>query len=372
MTLTADDLRFMSRALQLAERGLYTTHPNPRVGCVVVQAGQVVGEGAHLRAGEAHAEVYALRQAGQAAQGATAYVTLEPCSHFGRTPPCADALVAAGVKRVVVAMRDPNPLVSGRGIQRLEAQGVQVDVGVLEAQARALNPGFIRRMETGQPYVRVKLAMSLDGRTAMHSGESQWITGSAARADVQRWRARSSAVITGIGSLLQDNPQMTVRDSALAEEGFLPQPLRVLLDSNLRVPLDALWLQAQGERLVVCQQADAVKRAQLEALGVRVEVLPGQAGRIELAALWSFLVEAYQVNEVLVEAGAELAGACMAAEQVDELIVYLAPVLLGSEARPLLQWPLQDMAQARRLQLLDQRFFDQDIRLIYQPITRKE
>lgn len=304
------DAHYMARAIELARKGLYSTHPNPRVGCVIVRDGQVVGEGWHVRAGEPHAEVHALRQAGELARGACAYVTLEPCSHHGRTPPCAEALVKAGVARVVAAMQDPNPQVAGQGLKRLADAGIEVASGVLEAEARTLNPGFLKRMEHGLPFVRAKLAMSLDGRTAMASGESQWITGPAARSAVQRLRARSSVVLTSAESVLADNARMTVRGDEL---GLDPQttalalaraPLRVLIDGRLRVPLDAPFFQAGPALVVTAAEAD-LHYAQA---GHELLRLPGSEGRVDLPALMLELA-ARGVNEVLVEAGAGLVGA---------------------------------------------------------------
>lgn len=359
---SADDTAYMARALQLAQQGLFTTDPNPRVGCVLVKEGQIVGEGAHLRAGEGHAEVNALRMAGDAAKGATAYVTLEPCSHYGRTPPCAKGLIEAGVSRVVSAMQDPNPLVAGRGLSMLSEAGIVSESGLLEAQARALNPGFIKRMETGRPFVRVKLAMSLDGRTAMRSGESQWITGPQARQDVQRLRARSSAIITGIGSILQDDSALTVRAAELADATIDPtrlrQPLRVVLDTQGQLPASARILQQPGRTLWVT-------RGERDMAGA--EVLEGQLaeGRIDLAWLLAYLAKHEHANEVLVETGAELAGSFIKQGLVDELVVYLAPTLLGSHARPLAVLPLEEMAQQQRLTLLDLRQLGDDLRLTY-------
>lgn len=367
----ADDHQFMARALQLAARGLYSTDPNPRVGCVLVRDGQIVGEAWHQRAGQPHAEPLALQQAGSRAQGATAYVTLEPCSHFGRTPPCADALIAAGISRVVVAMQDPNPLVAGQGLQRLQQAGIDVASGLMEEQARLINPGFIKRMQSGLPFVRVKLAMSLDGRTAMQSGESQWITGPEARADVQRLRGRSSAVISGIETVLLDDPQLTVRDPVLlGEDGLLRQPLRVVLDTHLRIPLSAKLLAAKGPVMIVTTAtADAAKVRALQDLGVEVLSLPLADGQLDVEALLRHLTQAHQCNEVLVETGARLAGSFVAQQRVDEMVIYMAPTLLGSEARPLIDLPLTQMSQQRRLQITDLRQFGQDIRLTLQPLT---
>lgn len=371
MAEALSDQALMARAIRLAERGLYTTEPNPRVGCVLVRDGRIVGEGWHVRAGEGHAEVNALRQAGELARGATAYVTLEPCSHFGKTPPCADALVAAGVSRVVAAMQDPNPQVAGRGLQRLREAGVEVQCGLLEAEAGQLNPGFIKRMQQGLPWVRLKLAMSLDGRTAMASGESQWITGPQARADVQRLRARSGAIISGADSVLLDDSALTVR---AAELGLAPelaaqvaqrQPLRVLVDGRLRVPLDRRLFHEPGPVLVVC--ADAMGReAEYQRPQLELLPLPGQNARVDLPGLLAELARR-GCNEVLVESGAALAGAFWQAGLVDELVVYMAPRLLGSNARPLLQLPFDAMAQAEDLQIIDLRALGRDWRITAHP-----
>jgi diaminohydroxyphosphoribosylaminopyrimidine deaminase/5-amino-6-(5-phosphoribosylamino)uracil reductase len=364
------DHQYMGRALVLARRGLYTTDPNPRVGCVLVRDGAVVGEGWHVRAGEGHAEVNALRQAGERALGATAYVTLEPCSHHGRTPPCADTLVNAGIARMVCAMVDPNPAVAGRGLERLRSAGVEVHSGLLEAQARALNPGFIKRMEQGRPWVRLKLAMSLDGRTAMATGESQWITGPAARADVQRLRARSSAILTGIDSVLHDDSSLTVRadelglDPVQAEQIVQRQPLRVVLDSQLRLPPTAKLLSQPGRTLVVTLAQDETRAAALRAAGAEV-VRRDDRERIDLAGVIEYLAQAEQCNELLVECGARLAGAFVAAGLVDELVVYMAPKLLGSAARPLLELPLERMAQQVPLELVELRHLGADLRLTW-------
>lgn len=369
-TFSADDHRWMARALQLAEQGLYTTDPNPRVGCVIVKDGELIGEGAHLKAGEPHAEVHALRMAGEQAQGATAYVTLEPCSHHGKTPPCAEALVKAGVGRVVAAMQDPNPLVAGRGLARLQDVGIDTAHGLLESQARALNPGFISRMERGCPYVRLKLASSLDGRTAMQSGESQWITGAAARSDVQRLRARSSAVLTGVDTVLMDNASLTVRAAQLglpdaeAERAAERQPLRVVLDSQLRLPASTAMLSLPGSTLVATAQPDNQPSAiALSASGAQVLSLPGTDGRVDLSALLSWLAQHAQCNELLIECGATLAGSVLSEGLVDELVLYMAPTLLGSSARPLFELPLDEMAQQYRLQLTDRRQLGDDLRL---------
>ena len=320
------DRALMARALELAQRGLYSARPNPMVGCVIEREGQVVGEGWHERAGGPHAEVFALRQAGDRARGATAYVTLEPCAHHGRTPPCAEALVDAGVTRVVAAMRDPFPRVDGAGFARLQAAGIEVASGLLEAQARELNRGFLSRIERGRPWVRVKLAASLDGRTAMASGESKWITGAAARAAVQHWRARSGAILTGADTVLADDPALTVR-----------------LDQGS---------DTAGNR------------------GAEFAALPLREGRLDLDAALR-LLGGREINEVQVEAGPALCGALLRAGRVDELLLYQAPLLLGDSARPLFAGlGIEAMAQGRRLQLVDElRFDDGDRRLLLRPVA---
>ncbi len=366
------DRELMSRALELAARGLYTTEPNPRVGCVLVRGEQVVGEGWHVQAGEGHAEVNALAQAGERARGATAYVTLEPCSHFGKTPPCADALIKAGVSRVVAAMQDPNPRVAGKGLQRLRDAGIEVTCGLLEEQARELNPGFIKRMQQGLPWVRVKLAMSLDGRTAMASGESKWITGPAARADVQRLRARSGAVISGADSVLLDDSALTVRASELglsadeAAAAVQRQPLRVLIDSLRRVPLEQRFFREAGPTLVISTSAEQAAES-YQSIGSELLALPGDDGKVDLVTVLRNLAER-GCNEVLVEAGAGLSGAFWRAGLVDELIVYMAPRLLGSQARPLMQLPFESMSEAMDIAVTDMRAIGQDWRITARPI----
>lgn len=368
------DHRHMARALQLANKGLYTTDPNPRVGCVIARDGHIVGEGYHLRAGEPHAEIHALNAAGEQAQGATAYVTLEPCSHTGRTGPCAVALKAANVARVVIAMVDPNPHVSGRGIQLLEDAGIEVAVGLLESEARALNPGFIARMTHQRPFVRLKMAMSLDGRTAMGSGESQWITGPEARAQVQRLRARSSAILSGVESIIMDDSRLTLRADQLdlenAQAVVRRQPLRVILDTHLRLPLAAACLTEPGRTLVITTPDHSdEKRQRLTQAGAEVQVLPASDnGRIDLTLMLAWLAENEQVNELLVETGATLAGAMLDAELIDELQLFVAPTLLGGEARPLFALPgLSRMADQRRLTIHDMRAVGRDWRIIASP-----
>ena len=354
--------QYMARAIQLAKHGLYTTHPNPRVGCVIVKDGEIIGEGYHRKAGEGHAEVNALAMAGNNAKGATAYVTLEPCSHFGRTPPCSDGLIAAGIRHVVCAMKDPNPEVSGRGFVKLMAAGVDVTFGVLEDQARALNPGFIKRMEQGLPFVRLKMASSLDGRTAMASGESQWITGAAARQDVQRLRARSSAIITGIESIKSDNSSLTVRADelgladGLAKEIATMQPLRVVLDSQGQIDSQANILKQTGTTLV------AVRHGVTLPDGIDTLALNHDEHGLDLTALLKALA-ARQCNEVLIETGATLAGEFLRQGLVDEMVLYMAPCFMGSDARPLLNWPIDTMADKQNLTILDNRMVGQDIRL---------
>jgi diaminohydroxyphosphoribosylaminopyrimidine deaminase/5-amino-6-(5-phosphoribosylamino)uracil reductase len=367
MSFSADDHRYMARALQLAERGLYTTDPNPRVGCVLVRDDEVVGEGWHESAGESHAEVYALKAAGKAAEGSTAYVTLEPCCHHGRTPPCSDALIKAGVRRVVAAMRDPHSQVDGGGLRQLEQAGVTVECGLMEESARQLNPGFIRRMQTGRPYVRLKLAMSLDGRTAMASGESQWITGEAARQDVQHWRARSSAILTGIGTILADDPAMTVR-----HEGAERQPLRVIVDTRLSTPVKSRILQQPGQTMIITCSQDTDACDELEKAGARVITVPqGEHDNPDLGAVLDLLGE-MAINEVHVEAGATLAGRFMQDNLVDELVLYMAPVLLGDSARGLFHLPgLDKMADRLALKIHELRAVGDDWRIIATPELKR-
>ena len=348
----------MARALQLAARGLTTTSPNPRVGCIIVKDEQILGEGWHQRAGTPHAEIHALEQAGGAARGATVYVTLEPCSHHGRTPPCAEALVSAGVARVVAAMRDPNPLVAGGGIDMLTLAGIQAEVGLMEAEAHALNPGFISRMTRQRPWVRLKTAATLDGKTALVNGASQWITGEAARADVQQLRARACAILTGSGTVLADNPRMTVRELDIGR-----QPLRVIVDSALRTPVAAAILPA----LIACHHAAPAARAALEQAGADVIELPGIDGRVDLAALLTLLAQR-GVNELHVEAGAALNGALLAADLVDEWVAYVAPMAVGDDARGLFAMPaLTALADAARFRLADVRQIGGDLRLTLLP-----
>lgn len=365
------DTFYMARALELARKGIYSAHPNPRVGCVIVRDGEVVGEGWHVRAGEPHAEVYALRQAGEKARGATAYVTLEPCSHHGRTPPCADALVSAGIGRVVAAMQDPNPDVAGRGLLRLMNAGIAVQSGVLESEARAINKGFLKRMEHGMPYVRVKLAMSLDGRTAMASGESKWITGPEARSAVQRLRAQSSVVLTGADTVLADGARLTVRPDELGLNAELTAlavtrpPLRVLVDGRLRVPLDAPFFKADTALVVTCAAASARERYQEQ--GHELLALPSSGGHVDLRKLLLELA-ARGVNDVLVEAGPRLAGAFTRLGLVDEFQIFVAGKFMGSSARPLLDLPLAQMSESLELNILEMRAVGNDWRVTAVPV----
>ncbi|ENW88046.1 MULTISPECIES: bifunctional diaminohydroxyphosphoribosylaminopyrimidine deaminase/5-amino-6-(5-phosphoribosylamino)uracil reductase RibD [Acinetobacter] len=354
--LTQDQI-WMQRAIELARLGQYSTKPNPNVGCVLVKDGQLVGEGYHPRAGQPHAEVFALRDAGDAARGATAYVTLEPCAHYGRTPPCAKGLVEAGVARVVVACPDPNLLVAGKGVQILRDAGIQVEVGVLEQQAHQLNLGFLKAMATGQPYVRLKVASSLDGRTAMASGESKWITGNSARLDVQHWRAISAVVITGIETVLADDCQLNVRQLAIHQDiSSIVQPKRLVLDRQGRLPLTAKLLEQPDSVMVM-----GPYRAELEALGViQLEVQP-------LDQLLRTLVQQYQLYDVLIEAGATLSTAFLQQQLVDEVISYVAPTLLGRSARAMFQAEFERMAQQLRFKLCDVTQFGDDVRLRLTP-----
>jgi diaminohydroxyphosphoribosylaminopyrimidine deaminase/5-amino-6-(5-phosphoribosylamino)uracil reductase len=353
VSYTAADHAFMARALQLAERGLYTTSPNPRVGCVLVRDGAIIGEGWHEKAGEPHAEINALSSvasivgAGGTARNATAYVTLEPCSHHGLTPPCADALIDARVSRVMVAMQDPNPLVAGQGIARLRAAGIVVESGLLENEARELNIGFVSRMTRGRPWLRLKVAMSLDGKTALANGQSQWITGPDARRHAHGWRARSCAMLTGIGTVRDDNPRLTVRDIDTPR-----QPLRIVVDSRLDISPDAAILKG-GNCLIACAVENSEKAARLRALGAEIVVLPNAQGKVDLPALMQELGRR-GINEVMVEAGFKLNGSLLRENCVDELLIYQAPVLLGDTARGMADFgALTELAGAKRLAILE-------------------
>jgi diaminohydroxyphosphoribosylaminopyrimidine deaminase/5-amino-6-(5-phosphoribosylamino)uracil reductase len=360
----------MAQALRLAERGVYTTDPNPRVGCVLVKADKVVGEGWHVRAGEGHAEVHALQNAAEQARGATAYVTLEPCSHHGRTPPCCEALIDAGVSRVVLAMQDPNPQVAGQGLARLQQAGIEVESGLMQAQAEAINPGFLMRMREGRPYVRCKLAMSLDGRTAMASGESQWITAEAARHDVHRLRARSSAVVTGIGTVVHDDPSMTVR--LPDDEGQYGElPLRVVLDSQLQMSPQAKMLSQAGPTRVLSLNAATPQAEALRMAGAEVVAATAtRDGKIDLEVMLKQLADDDR-NEVMIEAGATLSGAMLQAGLIDELVIYMAPILMGDAARGLLHLPgLETMADRFDLDIMDIRSVGRDWRITARPVYK--
>lgn len=367
MAFTSQDHLFMSRALQLAEQGLFTTRPNPRVGCVIVKDGKIVGEGAHLKAGEPHAEVFALRQAGDLAKGATAYVTLEPCSHSGRTPPCSQALIDAGVQKVIAAMQDPNPLVVGSGLAHLQTHSIEVASGLMQTLAEALNPGFIARMTRGFPYVRSKIAASLDGKTALNNGVSQWITSEAARADVQQWRARSCAILTGVGTVLADNPSMTVRLDSEAETHL--QPLRIIVDSTLKTPIDAKILAGGNVLIAFAHDADN-KSTALLAAGAELLCIPNEQGKVCLKTLLAHLA-AREINEVLCEGGEGLNGALLAQNMIDELLIYYAPKLMGGAAKNMFAMPaFTAMQQAVDLQILDVRHIGSDIRLRAKPVLK--
>ncbi len=356
--MASEDTVFMAQAIKLAEKGKYTTDPNPRVGCVLVKDNKVVAEGWHVKAGLGHAEVNALKQLDNA-KNTTAYVTLEPCSHTGKTGPCCDALIAARVARVVVAMQDPNPLVAGQGIKKMQDAGIEVECGVLQQEAEILNKGFIKRMTTGLPFVRSKMAMSLDGRTAMASGESKWITSPASRADVQLLRAESSVVLTGINTVLDDDPSLNVRLDGVV------QPIRVILDSELKIPLESKMLGLDGEIWVLTCNSDQQKIANAENSGYKVFQLKSDNARLDLKAVMVFLGEK-QVNNILVEAGAILNGALLAAEVVDEWVVYMAPCVLGDQGRGLFHLPeLQKMADKKQLNMKAVRQVGPDLKLTF-------
>ena len=361
MIFSAADHEFMARALRLARKGLCTTTPNPRVGCVIVRDGAVVGEGWHERAGEAHAEIHALRAAADKARGATAYVTLEPCSHHGRTPPCAEALVAAGVARVVTAMRDPNPQVGGNGLEMLRAAGIAVADGLMGAEARELNIGFVSRMTRGRPWLRLKLAASLDGKTALNNGKSQWITGPDARRDGHAWRARACAILTGAGTIRDDDPRLTVRDVA-----SLRAPLRVVADSHLETPPQARIFDG-GPVLIAAAIEDRERSAALRARGAEVVLLPNPQGKVDLPALLAELARR-GINEIHAEAGHKLNGSLLREHLADELLIYLAPTLLGS-GREMFPLPeLTDLSGRRELKIVDLRRVGADIRILARPL----
>lgn len=356
------DYLHMAHALRLARRGLYSAHPNPRVGCVIVAGRDVVGEGWHVVTGGAHAEVAALRDAGERARGATAYVTLEPCNHEGRTAPCTMALREAGIKRVVAAVNDPNPRVRGGGLQALSQAGIEILIDVMANEARELNCGYFKRAATGMPWVRLKIATSLDGRTAMASGESRWITGAAARHDVQRWRARSSCILTGSGTVLADDPSLNVRltPGELGNGSAPRQPLRVVLDTQLRTPPSARLLNLEGDVVLLC---DAQREKRYDQASVTVRGVKSTGAGLNLRAALALLASDYEANEVHVEAGATLSGALLAGDLVDEILCYMSTDLLGSDARPFAYLPLQNMAERKRWRLHQWRKLGDDLRL---------
>ncbi len=363
----------MQHAIRLAKKGRCSTEPNPRVGCVIVKDGQVVGEGWHKRAGEAHAEINALEQAGSNASGATVFVTLEPCSHTGKTPPCAEALIQAGVGKVIAAMQDPNPLVAGKGLKKLQDAGIEVESGLLETQARELNPGFIKRMESGRPFVRVKLAMSLDGRTAMASGESKWISSDASRDDVQRLRAESSAVLTGIGTVLADNPSMNVRLSAEAlGVDEIKQPKRIVLDSQLRMPAAAKIINSEGDSGGECVVYTTVNVDNKNDYPYIIENIVTLDGRIDLQMLMQNLAKD-EIYLLHVEAGSVLCGALLKNDLVDEIIIYMAPHIMGDSAKGLFHLPgLEKMKDRISLHIKDVRSVGKNIRISAQPEAVQE
>ncbi|GKS69984.1 diaminohydroxyphosphoribosylaminopyrimidine deaminase [Nitrosomonas sp. PY1] len=362
---SAADHTFMSHALQLAEKGLYSTTPNPRVGCVIVQNEHIIASGWHKKSGHPHAEIYALKMAGEAARDATAYVTLEPCNHYGLTPPCARALIEAGIAKVNIAMEDPNPIVAGRGRVLLQQAGITVTTGLLEAQAQALNIGFVSRMTRKKPWVRLKIATSLDGKIALRNGASQWITGEAARIDAHRWRARSCAIMTGIGTVKSDNPQLTVRHVETTR-----QPKKIVLDSQLSIPLSTSLLRDESVIIFTTNRQNQGKISQLTQLGVQVILMPANNGMVDLEKMLTLLATDFAMNEILVEAGSHLNGALLNANLVDEIILYIAPHLLGDDAQDIFRLPgLVDLKQKKTLIFEDIRTIGQDIRIIARPVA---
>ena len=372
-----DDYDYMARAIALAKKGLYSTKPNPAVGCVIVNQGEVVGEGWHQRAGMPHAERVALANAGAKAKGATVYVTLEPCSHHGRTPPCADGLIEAGVAQVLMAMVDPNPLVSGQGIARLKQAGIEVKTGLMEEEARNLNKGFIHKMQSQMPYVKIKMATSLDGRTAMENGESQWITGAEARADVHKMRAQTGAIVTGIGTVLADNPSLTVRlsDDELKVMNLTPEnahPLRVILDPNLSMPLDAKMLSQFGRTLVMTTKESVERSPELvEAMfakQIEVVAVSAREDRLDVKAILKYLAEEENINDVLVESGSMVAGGFIASGYVNEIHSFIAPCLMGNKAKPMFDLPsMRFMNDKIEFQFESMMRFGEDIKLVLKP-----
>ena len=368
------DIVYMQKAIELAKKGLYSAKPNPAVGCVLVKNGCIVGKGWHEEAGQPHAERVALAHAGSHAEGSTAYVTLEPCSHFGKTPPCADGLIEAKVARVVVAMVDPNPLVSGQGIQRIKDAGIEVVVGVLEADAKAINLGFISKMEKKLPFVRLKMASSLDGRTAMSNGESHWITGEESRKEVHKMRALSGALITGIGTVLADDPSLTVRlsDAELAELNLTQDnchPIRVVLDPNLSMPSDAKMLSLPGRTILMTSKETADRSPELVEMlhnqGIEMVAVSAQNDRLDIESILRYLAEEENINDVMVESGAIVAGAFMQSGLVNELHSFIAPSLMGNTAKPMFMLPeIQSMNQKMNLQIQSIDRFGEDVRLV--------
>jgi len=355
----ANDREFMSHAIRIAERGAFTTQPNPRVGCVIVKENEIIGEGWHIEAGKEHAEINAMNDAGLAnVKGAIIYLSLEPCSHKGRTGPCSTALVKAGVSKVFVAMLDPNPLVAGKGIQELKDNDIEVDVGILKEQAELLNPGYIKRMVSGRPFVRNKMAMSLDGRTAMASGESKWITSEDARLDVQKLRARSSCILTGVGTILADDPSMTVR-----MDGILQQPLRAIIDTHLSTPIDAKILAQQGKTIIFTSREDEGDVQRFAKHGIEIITVPKKGSYLDLEAVLDHL-GTLEINEVFLEAGATLSGAMLQAKLIDELVIYVAPILLGNNAKGLFGLTnMETMDQKIALNIIEQRAIGVDWRI---------
>jgi diaminohydroxyphosphoribosylaminopyrimidine deaminase/5-amino-6-(5-phosphoribosylamino)uracil reductase len=368
------DYQMMSRAIKLARQGIYTTAPNPNVGCVIAKNGEIVGEGFHYRAGEPHAEVHALRAAKGNTAGATAYVTLEPCSHYGRTPPCAEALVNAGVARVVCAMQDPNPQVAGKGIRMLKDAGIEVQVGLLEADARALNPAFIKRMQTGMPFVQLKMAASLDGRTALKNGVSQWITSPQARRDVQVFRAQAGAILSSSKTVLEDNASLAVRWDELPAglkqsypQQELRQPLRVILDRQAQLTKDLRLYQSGGKVLRVLSNAQPADAKKIANDDENIRVALTSTDQLDLRQTLHKLATEHNINHIWVEAGATLAASFIEQGLVDELIVYQAPKLMGADGRGVVNLlGLEQMEQTIRLDISDVRMLGPDIRLIAQ------
>lgn len=366
MTWSETDCLGMARALQVARHGFYSTHPNPRVGCVLMKGGHIIAQGWHRKTGEAHAEIHALQHAGKEARGADCYLTLEPCVHEGRTPPCTRALIAAGIRRVVAAAIDPNPRVSGQGIAALRQAGIETQTGLMEDVARALNPGFEMRMRHGRPYVRVKLAMSLDGRTALAGGQSRWITGSSARRDVHHLRAQSSAIMTGIGTVCADDPRLTVRDVDTGGR----QPLRVVIDPELKTPPTAQMLKEPGRTLIFTLHADEKRQTGYAGATVTIVNLALADRDAMLRPALEYLADREEINEVMVEAGSVLNGALLQAGLVDEVVIYMAPCLLGPDARGLFNLPLlEDLNKRVEFRIADMRMVGKDVKIILKPVT---